>query len=345
LPFLASVVSDDVDAGVLPFQVALRSARDGLSQSARQILAPFLELGWVSESQVQERLSGAIDIVASKALRDRLPAGDSAGRARLVRETGPGAAAWLTAVPLFQALQIEDECFRTALRTWLGLPYSMVAGIRLCACGEELQAGILGGQHLLRCGSGSDHNDTHHSIRDTMFYTMREAGYSVRREQSGMTPIREGEAGGRVTDLVAADPWGGSQVLADVVVADPTRSMAVMVTAVERGHAAQLTAEIKVGKYGDHFPDDTFIPLAAETYGCLDSTFDGFLRTCTRRAAELRAGGLGSVPMASRLISYYRSRVSISLQRSQVRAIHHRAARAVQSSTEARPLSVQDGFV
>jgi hypothetical protein len=90
------------------------------------------------------------------------------------------------------------------------------------------------------------------------------------------------------------------------------------------------------------------IPLfwvAVKTYGCLDSAFDGFLGTCARRAAELWAGGLGSVPMASRLISYYWSRVSISLQRSQTRTIHHRAARAVQSLTGARPLSVQDGFV
>jgi hypothetical protein len=60
------------------------------------------------------------------------------------------------------------------------------------------------------------------------------------REQSGVMPIREGEAGGRVMDLVAADPRGGSWVLTDVVVADPTRSTAVMVTAVERGHAARL---------------------------------------------------------------------------------------------------------
>jgi hypothetical protein len=58
---------------------------------------------------------------------------------------------------------------------------------------------------------------------------------------------------------------------------------------VERGHAARLAAEMKVGKYGDHFPDDTFVPLAVETYGCLDSAFDGFLGTCARRAAELRA--------------------------------------------------------
>jgi hypothetical protein len=37
-----------------------------------------------------------------------------------------------------------------------------------------------------------------------------------------------------MVDLVAADLWGGSRVLADVVVADPTRPTAVMVTAVER---------------------------------------------------------------------------------------------------------------
>jgi hypothetical protein len=48
LPFLVSVVSDDVDTGVLPFQVALRSARDSLPQSARQVLAPFSEVGRVS---------------------------------------------------------------------------------------------------------------------------------------------------------------------------------------------------------------------------------------------------------------------------------------------------------
>jgi hypothetical protein len=95
-----------------------------------------------------------LDIVASEALWDRLHADNFAGRARLMSETGPGAAAWLTVDSLFQVLQIEDECFRTALRTWFGLPYPMVAGIRLCECGEELQAGILGGLHLLRCSSG-----------------------------------------------------------------------------------------------------------------------------------------------------------------------------------------------
>jgi hypothetical protein len=146
-------------------------------------------------------------------------------------------------------------------------------------------------------------------------------------------------------DLNAADPQGGSRVPADVVVADPTRSTAVMVTAVKRGHAARLVA---FGKYGNHFPDDTFVPLVVETYGCLDSAFDGFIGTglSARRTAELRAAGFRMpVSMASRLTCYYQSRVLISLHRSQARAIHHRAARAVQSLTGARPLLVQDGFV
>jgi hypothetical protein len=34
----------------------------------------------------------------------------------------------------------------------------------------------------------------------------------------------------------------------------------------------------------------------------------------------------------SRLLCYFRQRVSISLQRSQARAVHHRAARAIERS-------------
>jgi hypothetical protein len=49
-------------------------------------------------------------------------------------------------------------------------------------------------------------------------------------------------------------------VVVDVVVADPTRSTAIMVMAVERGHAARLAAGMKVGKYGEiHFL--SMIPL------------------------------------------------------------------------------------
>ena len=79
--------------------------------------------------------------------------------------------------------------------------------------------------------------------------------------------------------------------------------------------------------------------------GCLDTAFDEFLGTCARRAAELRMGGLDSAPTASRLLCYFRRRVSVSLQRSQARAVHHRAARAVQQSVGRAAQVVQDGHV
>lgn len=342
-PFLAGAVSDGVESGVLPFQIALRAARDLLpGQLAAQTLGALAEFGRGSVRGVQERVTAAIDLGAVQTLRDHTV--DPAQRARLVSETGPGAAAWLSTAPLFPALAMEDECFRTALRTWLGLPHPMVAGIALCECGQSLQ-GPLGGQHLLRCTRGSERNDTHDGVRDTVASIMRESGFSVRMEQYGVMPIREGDVEGRRMDLVGADPRGGSRVLADVTVADPLREGLLPAAAVERGRAAREAALAKEVKYGDHPADDTFIPLAVETYGCLDSSFDEFLGTCARRAAELRMGGLDSAPMASRLLCYFRQRVSVSLQRSQARAVHHRAARAVERSVGLRAEVVQDGRV
>jgi hypothetical protein len=84
----------------------------------------------------------------------------------------------------------------------------------------------------------------------------------------------------------------------------------------ERGHAARrLAADMNVERYGNHFSNNTFIPLVVETsYGCPDSAFDGYSSICSRRAAE---------PLG------------------QVRAIHHRVARAVQNSNS----SLQSTFV
>jgi hypothetical protein len=342
-PFLAETVSDGVESAGLSFQVALRAAWDSLpGQIAGHALGPLADFGRETERGVQERLTAAIDLGAVQSFRDHTV--DPAQRARLVSETGPGAAAWLFTAPLFQALTIEDKCLQTALRIWLGLPHPMVAGIALCKCGQSLQ-GPLGGQHLLRRARGSERNDTHDGIRDTVAGIMRESGFSVRMEQYGVVPIREEDVEGRRMDLVGADPRGGPRVLADVTVADPLREGLIPEAAVKRGRAAREAAQAKAVKYGDHPADDTFIPLAVKTFGCLNSSFDEFLGTCARRAAELRMGGLDSASMAFKLLCYFRQRVSISLQRSQARVVHHRAARAIERSVGLGAPIVQDGRV
>jgi hypothetical protein len=81
--------------------VALRAVRDNLpGQIAGHALGPLAEFGREAERGVQERLTAAIVLGAVQGLRDHTV--DPAQRARLVSETGPGAAAWLSTAPLFQ---------------------------------------------------------------------------------------------------------------------------------------------------------------------------------------------------------------------------------------------------
>ncbi|GAQ93619.1 hypothetical protein KFL_017180010, partial [Klebsormidium nitens] len=284
IPF---TLTTDVDTGGLPFQAALRAARDVLPASARQLLPPFHQLGLQAVPDVQERLMRAIEMERAEALRESL--GDSAGRARLLSQTAPGAGAFLTAVPLMQSLRFTHECFRTALRTRLGLLHPAIAGVRRCECGEELQEGVLAGQHLMRCGRGGERTLTHDGIRDVVFVILREAGLSVRREARGIFPLRGDETEGRVMDLVAANPRGGPRLLVDVTVADPLQAP-VTAAAVERGHAARAAEAVKTAKYSDHSPDDSLIPAAIETFGCLGGQFDSLLCMCAQRAAALRVG-------------------------------------------------------
>jgi hypothetical protein len=63
---------------------------------------------------------------------------------------------------------------------------------------------------LGRTGLIGFHDDV---IWDALFDILWEAGYSVRKEARGNSPLREGDTEGRVMDLVAADPDGGPHLL------------------------------------------------------------------------------------------------------------------------------------
>ena len=65
---------------------------------------------------------------------------------------------------------------------------------------------------------------------------------------------------------------------------------------------------------------DAFRPLAVETYGCLDGSFDNFLRECVRRAA---ASGT-TLASSSTLACFFRQRVFVALQRAQAIAVCRR---------------------
>ena len=113
-------------------------------------------------------------------------------------------------------------------------------------------------------------------------------------------------------DLLFNDD-AGCRFLGDVVVADPTRSdhVARCAGSTVLGVAAHHAASQKHCAYSDLFPGDSFRPLAVETYGCLDGSFDDFLREGARRAAAFVTTSASS----STLTCFFRLRVSVALQR------------------------------
>jgi hypothetical protein len=111
-------------------------------------------------------------------------------------------------------------------------------------------------------------------------------------------PIQEGETGGTEGDESYCNRpsgWFLSTVLAHVVVADPTRSTAIMDGdgGGVRARCTRLATDMKFGKLTCMAITsqmlDAFVPLAVQTYGCLGWASDGFLGTCARRDAELWA--------------------------------------------------------
>eukprot|EP00898_Chlorokybus_atmophyticus_P008620 jgi/Chlat1/875/Chrsp107S00037 len=56
-------------------------------------------------------------------------------KARRLSASGVGAGAWLSALPFLPALRISADLFGMALRTRLGLPHPMLAGVTCCPCG------------------------------------------------------------------------------------------------------------------------------------------------------------------------------------------------------------------
>jgi hypothetical protein len=101
---------------------------------------------------------------------------------------------------------------------------------------------------------------------------MREAGpvYRAQRAEWGDAHprgrARDSDRGQVDGSRCMADPRGGSGP-DFVVAADPTGTLDTDGHGDGGGAQARCTADrAAVGKYGDHFPDDTFIPLAVETY-------------------------------------------------------------------------------
>ena len=155
----------------------------------------------------------------------------------------------------------------------------------------------------MRFSHGGERIDAHDVVRDAIYYITR-CGTRSRAGEDGIPPSSIPARGGRV-DLVISEPARGHTLL-DVVVAGTTRVDLVARAAIVPHHAASKVRGRKSGTtMGDR--EDTFIPIAIETYGALLSQIDEFLRDCAWRAFFEHGG---SSPSTSVLVTWFRQRVA-----------------------------------
>jgi hypothetical protein len=108
----------------------------------------------------------------------------------------------------------------------------------------------------------------------------------------------------------------------DLVITNLTSTNMVQQTSTTTTHATTMVAQEKTQSYVEQAPNNDFIPLAIEMYGCLHFHFHLFLIVCAWTTI-MRHQQSSLVP--STFISHYRQHVSIALQHAQAITIFQRA--------------------
>jgi hypothetical protein len=276
------------------------------------------------------------------------------GRARVRSCGGPGAGAWLTAIPADAGLSFSDEEFMTAARFRLGqdlclegapCAHAYVTAGEGHGVGDRCSATLdAAGLHAATCLVGGHRKQTHHTQRDLWAQLLPGAGYAVqceqhvprwdrwRRQRNGRWQIQRA-----VLDLRVEAPPAEPVAYLDTKVTHPCSPSYAAGAAAENGFAAAKAEEEKHTRYPPR-PGTTgrLVPLVVETYGRWGAEALSFLRraagrACTRTTA-LRVLEEEGPPA---VLGSWLERASVALQKSNAAALKAAAgAAATWTATE-----------
>jgi len=269
------------------------------------------------------------------------------GRARVRSCGGPGAGAWLSAIPADGGLSFTDEEFATAARFRLG-QHLCLGGLRRGdayvtagpgRCAGERCRGVLDAQglHAATCLVGGRRKRTHDAMRDLYGDLLPGGAYAVQREQhvpgwdrwvrraNGLWARERA-----ILDLRLEAPPDAPLTYLDTVVTHPCAATFCHGAAATDGYAAALA---EAGKHARYPPNPRvsgrLVPLAVETYGRLGEEGLRFLRraagrACTRTTTLAVLGGEG--PPA--VLGAWLERQSVALQKNNAAALKAAAGAA-----------------
>jgi hypothetical protein len=223
---------------------------------------------------------------------------DKRDRARLLALAAPHSGDWLNALPISSCgLRLGDEAIRVAVGLRLG---SKICEPHQCPCGFNVDPE---GTHGLACRRSAGRSSRHHAINDLVWRALIKADVPSVKEPVGLL-----RSDGKRPDGLTQIPWQGGRCLTwDVTVTDTLADSYLANTSLVAGSAAEGAASRKEVKYQLLANSHTFVPLAFETFGPINSKGISFLSELGRRLT-LRSGD-------KREKSFLHQRLSIAIQR------------------------------
>ena len=139
------------------------------------------------------------------------------------------------------------------------------------------------GIHSLSCKQGSGKSHRHTQLNDIVWRALQRAGIPSTKEPNGLSFTDE-----RRPDGLTLIPWSnGRSVTWDVTVINTLADSYLPTSSQQTGGAAELAATRKDTKYADLAERYTFVPIAVETLGAINSSGINFLSDLGRRITAI----------------------------------------------------------
>ena len=289
---------------IMPFRVLNEAINDAMGQD-HQAANTEEEPSMPARKNLQHIFSKALHAEYAKEFLSNIK--EAKHMARIHSCAGSVSGAWLFNVPTNDHFILSPNLFRTCCLLRLGLDLPQLP--TFCKCRQAIDPT---GYHLLTCVHWTAYLTRRHDalLRQLMILS---SAAGVKSQNNNLTAFQQIEVGNlRRTDLLLYGMGENATNLhTDVSIGHPCSRSHVDQACRIPGHTLQKINKRKNDKYREECVaiGDRFLPLAFETFGNTTTEALGLLQDLVGKAAEIK-----SIPF-SRLLSYWKRRVSTTLQR------------------------------
>ena len=238
---------------------------------------------------------------------------------------GPGAGAWLFALPSCPSQRFSDPQFQVTCWLRLGHSVAQCTVSERCSCGATVDPL---GYHFLCCNHGVERNWRHDTTRDTLADIIRQSGHAATTEKTLQAlGIRSSHPDKRL-DIVCFQQ-GGTTTGVDVSVVFPAAKDYIAAASKTPGATAEAAEAKKDARYVPDLKAASyeFVPAIAEVFGRWGPATAKFLRSLLPSAKFVNRG------IYSRIINMWWRRLSCSVQKGNAFMLLSRSISAVEANT------------